>query len=837
MAPGSKGTVDADGIYHAPAHVEVKQSLGGCQVLPSNHIFNTRIDDLPVHPKSELWMNVKNVAGRAANQGAPNYLPATFPVNIITSAVPQQKLLFAYTPVNNGGFRIPTGPGLKVQSGTYAPPFGGTDRHIMSIERDSCVFEEIYNLYPPGANKDRCPACTSQSGVRYANTSNNLPAGATDAAGMYIVPLSLHRDEILGGKINHALRVTLLQSFVRNSHIWPAMAHAGYNKNDVLPFGARLRLKSSFISPSKNPITQELISQLKEYGMIVADIGSQWNLSIADLDLYLDPQIRAAFEEIAKTVPASNLEVVDESSLMMRPSSAETSLDTEAVIATSKATGKPSRKEVILVGTTVGTLSQFLVFQAGAAPHQLEAWVNGSQDHKILWAMNPSVGNLNANGVYSPPATVSQTQMVAITATAYGDQTAKANIAVTILPPGPIRIDSGNPSNYKDSKDNTWSPTCCTPSAKPYNYGHNGWPNLPDIKLYEDVSADWADIPFSIYMKPGDYRVIAKIAEPSATAPGTRLIHLESQGNLVYKDVDLFATGAGLHNPIDFDLPAAVGKDGLLQFVIRKVKGEVAYLGALEILPDSGKARVEMLPSEGGTIRLLEKKQFYAIPWFTSQPDIQWSLSPQLGTIDSHGLYTAPSTPVTQDSPVAVTARSVSDPSLSASSKITIQKGIPAIRINCGGSQLVDAQGNIWAGDQGFQGGTTYKQDVAVEGASPDIQALYRSSRYAYGTGSFSYRFALPDGPYRVKLKWAVYLTAQQVESQKIHYKMKVNMEGKDVVSGFDPTAAAGGIQKAYDQTFEVAVTGNELRIVFSGEPSAGYVGAAINGIEITPAK
>jgi hypothetical protein len=62
-------------------------------------------------------------------------------------------------------------------------------------------------------------------------------------------------------------------------------------------------------------------------------------------------------------------------------------------------------------------------------------------------------------------------------------------------------------------------------------------------------------------------------------------------------------------------------------------------------------------------------------------------------------------------------------------------------------------------------------------------------------------------------------------------------MEGKDVVSGFDPTAAAGGIQKAYDQTFEVAVTGNELRIVFSGEPSAGYVGAAINGIEITPAK
>jgi hypothetical protein len=467
MAPGSKGTIDPDGTYRAPAHIDVKQSLGGCQVLPANHVFNTRIDDLPVHPKSELWMNLKDAGGRAASQGSTNYLPATFPVNSITSAIPQQELLFAYTPVNNGGFRIPSGPGMKVESGTYTPPFGGTDRHIISIERDTCTFQEIYNFYPPGTNKERCPTCTSQSGVLYGTTTYNLPAGATDAAGMYIVPLSLHRDEILAGKINHALRVTLLQSFIRNTQIWPATAHAGYNKKDALPFGARLRLKSSFTSPSKNPFTQVLINQLKEYGIIVSDIGSQWNLSLADLDLYFDPQIRAAFEEIAKTVPATNLEVVDESSLMQHASSGETTHDAETVIANNKATGKMSKKNVILVGTTVGTDSQFLVFQAGAGPHQLQAWVNGSKDQKVVWAMNPSVGNLDANGVYSPPATVSQIQTVAITATAHGEPAAKTNIAVTILPPGPIRIDSGNPSNYKDSKGNTWLPTCCTPSAKP----------------------------------------------------------------------------------------------------------------------------------------------------------------------------------------------------------------------------------------------------------------------------------------------------------------------------------------------------------------------------------
>ena len=224
-------------------------------------------------------------------------------------------------------------------------------------------------------------------------------------------------------------------------------------------------------------------------------------------------------------------------------------------------------------------------------------------------------------------------------------------------------------------------------------------------------------------------------------------------------------------------------------------------------------------------MRLLEKKQFYAVPWFTSKGDIQWSVSPQVGTIDANGLYTAPSSPVAQDTPVTITARSAGDPSLSANAKVTLLKGVPAIRINCGGVQFKDAQGNTWAGDQRFQGGTTFKQDVPIEGASADMQPLYRSSRYAYGTGAFSYVFALPDGPYHVKLKWAEYRTAEQLQSQKIRYKMKVTINGKQVLTGFDPVAAAGGVRKAFDQTFDVAVSGNELRIAFSGEPGAGYVG------------
>ncbi len=56
LGPGSQGSIDADGTYHAPVSVNAKQSVAGCQILPNNHVFNTRIDTLPTHAQSEAWI-------------------------------------------------------------------------------------------------------------------------------------------------------------------------------------------------------------------------------------------------------------------------------------------------------------------------------------------------------------------------------------------------------------------------------------------------------------------------------------------------------------------------------------------------------------------------------------------------------------------------------------------------------------------------------------------------------------------------------------------------------------------------------------------------------------
>src|SRR5574337_2224120 len=53
LTAGSAGSINAStGEYTAPATVTVHQKVGPCQMLPPDHVFNTRIDALPVDSNS-----------------------------------------------------------------------------------------------------------------------------------------------------------------------------------------------------------------------------------------------------------------------------------------------------------------------------------------------------------------------------------------------------------------------------------------------------------------------------------------------------------------------------------------------------------------------------------------------------------------------------------------------------------------------------------------------------------------------------------------------------------------------------------------------------------------
>jgi hypothetical protein len=606
IAPGSQGTIDPDGTYHAPDTVKTQQSYGGYQVLPNNHIFNTRIDLLPVNPNSAAW-----IAG--AGTVPVNYLPS-FPLNYVDASTPTQNMVFFYTPGNNGPFKIPQYPHAEIESGWFSGPFG-PDRHFFAIDTTSGTFQEMYNYYAAGAatTVEGCSACTSQSGLKYSHLTYDLPSnGATDAAGMYVMPLSLHVQELeqalaTGGTVNHALRFTLQNGYICGSsvagacggnaggtrHIWPATSEA-LAGGGVVPYGARFRLKSSFDISKFSSIAKILLTQLKQYGIILADGGYGWQIT-TDYTRW-PAEVRSAFSEIAAGIGPSNFEAVDESGLMVSLSSGNTNVSGETVIATS--TSDPTNNTQIGVvltgGVTVNLPRDAMYFQAGAAPQQLIAYANGSSATGVTWSMNPSVGTLTTDGVYTAPAAQVSPVTTTVTARSSANPSVVASMQLTVLPNGPIRLYSCNssnyvlcPSSYTDTGGTVWYPMTGDDGGYPYDNGGT-WPSTPDIALYKvpyySLASGGQDLRFDISVPNGNYSITAKESETNDCSAGKEYIGFESQGILVYDRVDIFSAAGGCNLPKDFVLSASV-TNGLLSFVLRRESNTYTHISAIEIDP------------------------------------------------------------------------------------------------------------------------------------------------------------------------------------------------------------------------------------------------------------
>src|SRR6266545_1051848 len=75
------------------------------------------------------------------------------------------------------------------------------------------------------------------------------------------------------------------------------------------------------------------------------------------------------------------------------------------------------------------------------------------------------------------------------------------------------------------------------------------------------------------------------------------------------------------------------------------------------------------------------------------------------------------------------------------------------IRIAAGrSSAYTDPRGQVWAADSGFDSGSAFYNSGAYVEGTFDME-LYRSGRLK--AGSLGYSFAVPNGTYRVKLKFS----------------------------------------------------------------------------------
>ena len=129
---------------------------------------------------------------------------------------------------------------------------------------------------------------------------------------------------MLAGSIAHALRFEAASGHIDGTlgaHLWPARHDPHFTSTErsgPAADGRALPAQGELRHLGFSPHAQVVLLALKHYGMFLADIGYDWEL-IGTADPRWDQSV---IDELG-TVPASAFEVVDESSLMIDPNSAQ----------------------------------------------------------------------------------------------------------------------------------------------------------------------------------------------------------------------------------------------------------------------------------------------------------------------------------------------------------------------------------------------------------------------------------------------------------------------------------------------------------------------------------
>jgi hypothetical protein len=144
----------------------------------------------------------------------------------------------------------------------------------------------------------------------------SFPTASDDDAGLPLFPGLVRYDEVQAGAIDHALRFESSRAY-SGGVLWPGTYTPTYLNtldSDVIWMGSRWRLKKSFDLSHYSAQAQVILAALKRYGMFMSDIGDDWQL-----DGTLDTAWPQALVIELATVPSSEFEAVDESSLMVNP--------------------------------------------------------------------------------------------------------------------------------------------------------------------------------------------------------------------------------------------------------------------------------------------------------------------------------------------------------------------------------------------------------------------------------------------------------------------------------------------------------------------------------------
>jgi hypothetical protein len=274
-------------------------------IFPADNAWNKDISQSPVDPYNSQIIaalgsySVKADFGSGLWEGAPIGIPYV----VVCGSQKKYPVTFrANSTDDNYGDESDAGP--------YAIPLnapiegnGVGDKHVIAVDKENRVLYELFNATLNGNHWE------ASSGAIFDLKSNTLRTEgwtSADAAGLPIFPGLVRYDEIAKGEIDHPIRFTLTKPNVKPAYISPARHKVNSTGGQYsLPFGARIRLKSSFDISGYSATNQIILKAMKKYGLILADIGSNLYVTGAPDDRWNNDDL----QQLGK-VKGSNFEVV-----------------------------------------------------------------------------------------------------------------------------------------------------------------------------------------------------------------------------------------------------------------------------------------------------------------------------------------------------------------------------------------------------------------------------------------------------------------------------------------------------------------------------------------------
>jgi hypothetical protein len=277
-------------------------------VFPADNPWNTRIDDptkFPVHANSQTY--ISNMSpGTHLHPDWGNWSTDHYGIPWQTVPDSQMKLPMTFDDSQEsdpGPYPFPSN--AKVEGGANS----ASDGHVLVLDTGTCALYETFASTYVG------PGWKAYSGAKFDLTSDALRHDgytSADAAGLPIMPGLVKVSEVQAGSIQHAMRFTVSKS--QEAYIHPATHAAGQSDSSLPPMGLRVRLKASFDLSSFSGPAKVILVAMQQYGLILADNGSNWYVS-GDSDDNWSPLMDAISQAFSQ-VTGNDFEAVETGPLL-----------------------------------------------------------------------------------------------------------------------------------------------------------------------------------------------------------------------------------------------------------------------------------------------------------------------------------------------------------------------------------------------------------------------------------------------------------------------------------------------------------------------------------------